>query len=89
MKAIITVIGYDKVGIIAGVSVILAEAGANILDISQTTMQDMFTMIMMVDLSSLNIDFVELKERLSKKGDELQLEIRIQREELFKSMHRI
>ncbi|HEY8500126.1 MAG TPA: ACT domain-containing protein [Clostridia bacterium] len=89
MRAVITVIGYDRVGLIAGISAVLAESNVNILDISQTTMQDLFTMMMLVDLDGLNIDFSELKERLENKGKELGVDVRIQREEIFKSMHRI
>jgi ACT domain-containing protein len=89
MRAVITVIGYDRVGLIAGISAVLAESNVNILDISQTTMQDLFTMMMLVDLDGLNIDFSELKDRLEDKGEELGVDIRIQREEIFKSMHRI
>ncbi|NLD50937.1 MAG: ACT domain-containing protein [Clostridiaceae bacterium] len=89
MRAVITVIGKDKVGIIAAVSNVLAECNVNILDISQTTMQDVFTMIMLVDISGLNIDFSELSARLEKKGEEIGLSIRIQHEDIFNSMHRI
>jgi ACT domain-containing protein len=89
MRAVITVIGYDRVGLIAGISAVLAESNVNILDISQTTMQDLFTMMMLVDLDGLNIDFSELKDRLEDKGKELGVDVRIQREEIFKSMHRI
>ena len=89
MRAVITVIGYDRVGLIAGISAVLAESNVNILDISQTTMQDLFTMMMLVDLDGLNIDFSELKDRLENKGKELGADVRIQREEIFKSMHRI
>ncbi|NLV63724.1 MAG: ACT domain-containing protein [Clostridiaceae bacterium] len=89
MRAVITVIGYDRVGLIAGISAVLAESNVNILDISQTTMQDLFTMMMLVDLDGLNIDFSELKDRLENKGKELGVDVRIQREEIFKSMHRI
>ncbi|MDI9483559.1 MAG: ACT domain-containing protein [Bacillota bacterium] len=89
MRAVITVIGYDRVGLIAGISAVLAESNVNILDISQTTMQDLFTMMMLVDLDGLNIDFSELKDRLESKGKELGVDVRIQREEIFKSMHRI
>lgn len=89
MRAVITVIGTDKIGIIAGVSTILAEAGVNILDITQTTMQELFTMIMLVDISKANISFEQLSSRLSAKGDELGLKIRIQHEDIFKSMHEI
>ncbi|MCX7746643.1 MAG: ACT domain-containing protein [Clostridia bacterium] len=89
MRAVITVIGNDRVGIIAGVSNILADSNVNILDISQTTMQDVFTMVMLVDIKGLTIGFPELCERLEKKGVELGLSIRIQHEDIFNSMHRI
>jgi len=89
MRAVITVIGYDRVGLIAGISTVLAESNVNILDISQTTMQGFFTMIMLVDLDGLNTDFSELQKRLDNKGKELGVDVRIQREEIFKSMHRI
>ncbi len=89
MKAVITVIGSDKVGIIAAVSNILADCNVNILDISQTIMQDIFTMIMLVDVSGACIDFSELVEKLEKKGQDLSLSIRIQHEDIFNSMHRI
>lgn len=89
MKAVITVIGEDKVGIIAKVSTFLAENGINILDISQTIMQNMFCMIMLAKFSeeSKNIDTVSKK--LSEMGEEMGLSIHVQREELFQSMHRI
>lgn len=89
MRAVITVIGRDKVGIIAGVSNILAESNVNILDITQTIMQDVFTMITLVDISSCNIPFDILSEKLEKKGVELGLKIQIQHEDIFNSMHRI
>jgi len=89
MRAIVTVIGKDKVGIIASLSNILANCNVNILDISQTTMQDIFTMIMLVDISGLNIPFSELSEQLEKKGVELGLSVRIQHEDIFNSMHQI
>ncbi|NTW72459.1 MAG: ACT domain-containing protein [Eubacteriaceae bacterium] len=89
MKAIITVIGKDRVGIIYNVSQILADNNVNVEDISQTIMQDYFTMMMLVDLSKLKCDFNTLKDILEKKGDEIGLSIRIQREEIFKTMHTI
>ncbi len=89
MRAVITVIGYDRVGLIAGISTILAKANVNILDISQTTMQDLFTMMMLTDLEKINMDFSELKDQLAQKGQELGVDVRIQREEIFQSMHRI
>lgn len=89
MKAVITVIGQDKVGIIAAISKILADSNINILDITQTIMQEIFTMIMIVDVSGANIEFSELSEKLDQKGKELNLTIRIQRTDIFNSMHRI
>lgn len=89
MKAVITVLGSDRIGIIAGVTAILAETGVNILDISQTIMQDIFTMIMMVDLTTMTTDFGALKERLTGKGQEMGVDIRVQRDDIFRSMHRI
>lgn len=89
MRAVITVIGKDRVGIIAAVSTILADSNVNILDISQTTMGDMFTMIMMVEISRASIAFSALADQLEKKGRELGLSIRIQHEDIFNSMHRI
>jgi len=89
MRAVITVLGCDRVGIIAAVTAVLAESNANILDISQTIMSDIFTMIMMVDLASSSIDCRELQEKLAQKGKDLGVEIRLQREDIFRSMHRI
>jgi ACT domain-containing protein len=89
MKAIVTVIGKDKIGIIAQVSAVLAENAVNILDISQTILQDYFTMIMLVDLSGLKISFSELSKRLEERGKTIGLQIKIQREEVFMAMHHV
>ena len=89
MRAIITVIGTDKVGIIAEVSRVLAENQVNILDISQTIVQEYFNMMMLVDVSKSKIAFSALSDTLSSLGDALGLSIRIQHEDLFNSMHRI
>ncbi len=89
MRAIITVVGKDRVGIIAEVSRILSENQVNILDISQTIMQDMFTMIMLVDVSGAKVAFSELADSLESLGESMGLSIRIQHEDLFHSMHRI
>jgi ACT domain-containing protein len=88
-RIIVTVLGQDRVGIIAAVANILADARANIVDISQTLMGGMFTMIMMVDTTSATEPFDELKRRLGAKGDELGLKIDAQREDVFKYMHRV
>jgi ACT domain-containing protein len=88
-RAIVTVIGSDRVGIIAGIANTLADANVNILDISQSVIREFFTMIMMVDLSGANISFGDLTEQLTAKGETLGVRIEIQREEIFTAMHRI
>jgi ACT domain-containing protein len=89
MRAIITVIGQDRIGIIARVTGILAECRVNVLDISQTILQEFFTMTMLTDLSAMEISLEELSTKLKKAGEEMGLSIRVQHEELFRSMHRI
>jgi ACT domain-containing protein len=89
MRAVITVLGRDRVGIIARISGILADRQVNILDISQTIMQDMFTMMMLVDISASSISFRELSDGLEAAGGELGLSVRIQHEDIFNSMHRV
>ena len=89
MKAVITVIGKDRVGIIAEVSAFLAENSVNILDISQTIMQDMFCMIMLVKFTNPEKTIGDVSERLSKLGEKSGLSIHVQREEIFNSMQRI
>lgn len=89
MNAIITVVGKDTVGIIARVSSLLAKEKVNILDISQTTMRGMFTMMMLVDLTEAASPNHVLTEKLEEIGKEMNLTIRMQKEDLFQSMHRI
>lgn len=89
MRSIVTVIGKDKVGIIASVCAILASNGVNVLDISQTVMQEYFTMIMLVDTADCKVSFAELSKILDEGGKECGLSIRIQREDIFEAMHRI
>ena len=89
MRAIVTVIGTDKTGIIANVSDTLFKSNVNILDISQTILEEYFAMIMLVDLTNLSISFELLKESLKNLGDKIGIQIRIQREEIFNAMHRI
>lgn len=88
-RVIVSVIGRDRTGIIAGVTTVLAQSGANILDISQSVMEDFFVMIMMVDISGTGISLAELKQRLHDKGEEMGLRIDAQHEDVFKYMHRI
>ena len=87
MKAILTVIGKDKVGIIAGVSNKLSKLKINILDVNQTILDGYFTMMMMLDLKECTEEFVNVQSILSKEASILGVEVKIQREEIFKSMH--
>ena len=89
MRAIVTVIGKDRVGIIADVCTRLAAWQVNILDISQTVMQGNFTMTMLVDLEKCNMPFQEVSDQLRLRGEEMQLSIRMQREDIFEAMHRV
>ena len=89
MNAIVTVVGQDRVGIIAAVCVLLAENNVNILDISQTIMQGSFTMVMVVDVDQSPIPFGELADQLAALGQTMGLSIRAQREDTFQAMHRI
>ncbi len=88
-RVIVTVIGKDQVGIIAAVSTILADTRANILDISQSIMDEFFVMIMMVDLAGASVPFEEVKRRLAEKGTSMGLRIDAQHEDVFKYMHRV
>ncbi|MDR1094180.1 MAG: ACT domain-containing protein [Clostridiales bacterium] len=89
MKAILSVIGKDKVGIIAKVSGYLQGIGANIEDISQTILQDYFAMIMLVDISRAEIKLDRITESLEKMGKEIGVSIRLQHEDVFHAMHKI
>ena len=89
MKAIVTVVGKDTVGIIASVCVELAKYNVNVLDISQTVMQGYFTMMMVVEVSQSTVPVAELAKTLEDKGKEMQLSIRLQREDIFDAMHRV
>ena len=89
MKAIVTVVGKDRVGIIAGVCTALADFNVNVLDISQTVMQGYFTMMMATDVSASTIPMAELAAKLEELGKTMGLSIRIQREDIFEAMHRI
>lgn len=89
MRAIVTVIGKDHVGIIADVTALLAQYGVNVLDISQTVLQEYFTMIMLVDASQCTVPFSDLARTLDEAGTQRDLQIRAQREDIFNAMHRI
>jgi len=89
MKAIVTVTGLDRRGIIAEICTLLAAHGINILDISQTVMKEFFTMTMLVDIELSTLSFDALSIALSAKGEEMKLSVRIQREDIFYAMHEI
>ena len=89
MKAIVTVIGKDTVGIIAAVCALLAKHGVNVLDISQTVMQEYFTMMMVVDTAQCAVPFDALAADLADYGQNRGLSVRIQREDIFNAMHKI
>ena len=89
MKAVITVIGKDNVGILHKVSGICAEYNANVIEVTQSVLQDMFAMIMLVDISSINKDFSEIVDKMTALGNELGLSIHTMHEDIFNSMHSI
>ena len=88
-KTIITVVGKDTVGIIAGVCSYLAEKNVNILDISQTIVQEYFNMMMIVDCNKASKPIYELSDDLDKLGEKIGVSIKMQHEDIFNSMHRI
>lgn len=89
MNAIVTVVGRDKVGIIAAVCTLLAEKNVNILDISQTILQGAFTMVMALDMEKSSVSLTDLANSLDELGEKMDIFIRIQREEIFDAMHKI
>ena len=89
MKAVITVTGKDNVGIIAKVSAVCAQYQANILEISQSVLQDYFAMIMLCDISDLSVSFFDFSDSLTKLGKECCLDIHAMHEDIFNSMHKI
>ncbi|MCE5218643.1 ACT domain-containing protein [bacterium] len=89
MKIVITVLGKDRVGIIAKVTNVLAQSNVNILDISQTILQDYFTMIMLAEILDESLDLKALSTRLDAVGQELGVQIRVQHEGIFTAMHRV
>ena len=88
-KAVVTVIGIDRKGIIASVAKALYENDANILDISQTVVSEYFNMVLVADVSSPECDFAQLADSLAKLGEEMGLQIRVQRSEIFEAMHQV
>ena len=89
MKAVITVVGHDNKGIIAKVSTKCAELGANIVEISQSVLEEYFAMIMVVNIKDITVPFTEMVDAMQKLGEENGLDIRAMHENIFNSMHRI
>ncbi len=89
MRAVISVLGKDKVGILAAVSAKCAEYNVNIVDVSQTVLQDMFTMIMLLDIKEVSVPFGDFADKMNVFGHEIDMEIRVMHEDIFNSMHRI
>ena len=89
MRAVITVIDKDTVGILAKVSAICAEYNANIIDVTQTVMQDLFAMIMLAQIDKMKTDFTAFSQKMEALGKEQNLSIRVMHEDLFQSMHKI
>ncbi len=89
MRAVVAVIGKDTVGILAKVSGICAEHKANVMDVTQTIMQDLFAMTMLIEISGLTIDYIDFADKLVKAGNEMGLQIHVMHEDIFNSMHKI
>lgn len=89
MKTVVSVIGKDSVGIIAEVSAVCSECNANILDITQSVLDDMFVMVMLTEIKKLNCSFSEYSEKMRLLGEKKGLDIRVMHEDIFNSMHRI
>lgn len=89
MKAVITVIGHDTVGVIAKVSAVCAELNINIQDVTQSIMQDMFCMIMLVDLSACGAEPAAVRARFTALGEQMKMQVTVTRQEVFDAMHKI
>ena len=89
MKAVITVIGKDTVGILAKVSTACADNNVNIMDVTQSVLQDMFVMVMLTEIGGLNCSFTEFSDKMKALGIQNNLDIRVMHEDIFNSMHRI
>ncbi len=89
MKAVITVLGKDTVGILAKVSATCADEGVNIIEVTQSVMQDLFAMIMLADIEDSKVPLDELTKKLEKVGDEMGMKVHVMHEDIFNSMHKI
>lgn len=89
MRVVLTIVGKDKVGIIAKVSNALAEMNINIININQNIMQGFFNMVLIADMAEANVPIAEARDKMAALGEEIGVEIRLQSEEIFSAMHRI
>ena len=89
MRAVISVVGRDCVGILAKVSHVCAQCNANIVDVTQSVLQDMFVMVMLVDISDIRVDFHALTKTMTELGEQIGMVIHVMHEDIFNSMHRI
>jgi ACT domain-containing protein len=89
MRAVVTVVGHDTVGIIAGISSELSSQNVNILDISQSVLQDLFAMVMLVDISKCSLSFTDFSHLIMGKGEDMGVKIHVMHEDIFTSMHRV
>lgn len=89
MKAVVAVIGKDTVGILAKISTICSQCNANVMDVTQTIMQDMFAMTMLIDISKCTTEYGELADSLKKAGEEMNLQVHVMHEDIFNSMHHV
>ena len=89
MRAVVTVIGKDMVGILAKVSAACAQANANVIEVTQSVLQDMFAMIMLVDIQNLNLPFDQFAAAVDRIGEEMNLSTHVMHEDIFNSMHHI
>lgn len=89
MKAVISVVGKDRVGILARVSNTCFECNANVVDVTQSVLKDMFVMMMLVDISNLSVDFSTMAKKMSALGEEIGVVVHVMHEDIFNSMHRI
>ena len=89
MRAVITVVGTDRVGILAGVSAICSQSGMNVEDVTQSILQDIFAMVMIVETTEKSIPFAEFVDKMKAMGEETGLQIPVMHEDIFNAMHRI
>lgn len=89
MRAVISVVGRDRVGILANVSRTCAESNVNIIDVTQSVLQEMFVMVMLVDITDMDVDFPILQQKLHELGEQIGVVIHVMHEDIFNSMHRI